>query len=148
MLTNEEFEQKMLARRMTMEGAEIPDKRPVAPPVGYVKQPSMFEQVRSMVARELARVGGDDDESPEDAADMGDDEEEMAEALSKYERYDLEMELARRVDAENVRKSQEAAQAVKVDPPSDGPGAVKVPGRPPEAADGGSKTPVDTGGAQ
>lgn len=35
-------------------GREIPDPRPLQPPVGYKKQPSMFEMIREAVTREHA----------------------------------------------------------------------------------------------
>ena len=35
-------------------GRELPDPRPVQPPVGYKKQPSMFELIREATAREVA----------------------------------------------------------------------------------------------
>lgn len=35
-------------------GREIPDPRPLQPPIGYKKQPSLFELVREATAREVA----------------------------------------------------------------------------------------------
>lgn len=35
-------------------GREIPDPRPMQPPIGYKKQPSMFELIREATAREVA----------------------------------------------------------------------------------------------
>lgn len=130
MLTNQEFEAKMKARGMTVEGAEVPDPRPIAPPVGYVKQPSMFETVRKMLAAEFARRKDlEDMETAEDAADMGEDDEDVVQALSTYERYDLELELARRADAE-ARASSDASTRNNVvgeaDAPPDRPTAPPV----------------------
>lgn len=42
-------------RRLTQGGAEIPDPTPIAPPLGYVKQPTMAELIRSMVKSEVLR---------------------------------------------------------------------------------------------
>lgn len=42
-------------------GREITDPRPMAPPVGYIKQPSIFELVRDQVQRELRLHAGDRD---------------------------------------------------------------------------------------
>lgn len=70
----QEYERKLLAKRQTLSGAEMPDKRPMEPPIGYVKQPSMFDRMRSMIAAEFARR--------EDAREFGeeyygDDEEDF-----------------------------------------------------------------------
>lgn len=56
-------------------GREIPDPNPMAPPVGYFRQPSMFDNLRGMIAhyhRDLAEQGL---ETPEEADDfdVGDD---------------------------------------------------------------------------
>lgn len=58
-------------------GQEKPDPVPVAPPVGFVKQPSLAEQIRDMVrserlAREVAESGYETFEESEDF-DVGDD---------------------------------------------------------------------------
>lgn len=57
-------------------GREIPDPRPVQPPVGYKKQPSMFELIREATAREVALYAANrEPESFEDSEDfdIGDD---------------------------------------------------------------------------
>jgi len=55
---------------LTTDGREKPDPRPLAPPVGYIKQPSMWEQVREMVRRELSdaavEVGAESFEEADD----------------------------------------------------------------------------------
>lgn len=60
-------------------GREKPDGTPVAPPVGYVKQPSLAEQIRNMVRSERLRQEAESAgfESFEDADDfeVGDDYE-------------------------------------------------------------------------
>lgn len=64
-------------RRLTPDGLEIPDPTPVAPPVGYVKQPSLVEQIRAMVRSEKLRLEAEamGAETFEDADDfdVGDD---------------------------------------------------------------------------
>ena len=59
------------------EGREVFDPTPVAPPVGYVKQPSLFEQVRDMVRGEALRLYADaqDMESFEEADDFDVDDD-------------------------------------------------------------------------
>lgn len=64
-------------RRLTAAGSEIPDPTPIAPPVGYKKQPSMVEIVRDMVRserlRQEAEAGGFGSFEEEDDFDVGDD---------------------------------------------------------------------------
>lgn len=47
---------KWLSRGLTEDGQEKPDPLPVAPPIGYRPQPSMFDEVRRMVASERLRL--------------------------------------------------------------------------------------------
>lgn len=58
-------------------GREVFDPTPIAPPIGYVKQPSMFEQVRDMVRGEALRIYAEsqDMESFEDADDFDIDDD-------------------------------------------------------------------------
>lgn len=44
-----------LGRPLTPWGAEIPDPVPIAPPVGYRRQPTMVEHIRNMVRSERLR---------------------------------------------------------------------------------------------
>lgn len=58
-------------------GRECPNPVPVAPPVGFVKQPSMVEHVRAMVRSELLRrevvAAGVESFEEADDFDIGDD---------------------------------------------------------------------------
>ena len=62
---------------LTETGAEVPDPTPMAPPVGYKRQPSMVEYIRDMVRSERLRaeVEAQGMESFEEADDfdVGDD---------------------------------------------------------------------------
>lgn len=40
-------------------GAEVPDPVPLAPPVGYTRQPSMFEHMRQLIKSEALRVAAE-----------------------------------------------------------------------------------------
>lgn len=58
-------------------GQEIPDPTPIAPPLGYKRQPSIFEQMRQMVlsdrlAAEAAAAGAETFEEADDF-EVGDD---------------------------------------------------------------------------
>lgn len=58
-------------------GQEIPDPTPIAPPIGYKRQPSIFEQMRQMVlsdrlAAEASAAGAETFEEADDF-DVGED---------------------------------------------------------------------------
>ena len=66
-------------------GRELPDPVPVAPPVGWFKQPSMFDQVREMVRGEHLRMYAEAQgaETFEEAQDFDVDDEMFP--TSEYE---------------------------------------------------------------
>lgn len=73
-------------------GREMPDPSPVAAAVGYIKQPSMVDHVRALVARELSQRAEDLGAESFDEAndfDVGDD----VEPESPYEALGREGEL-------------------------------------------------------
>lgn len=64
-------------RLQTDAGHEIPDPKPIAPPIGYNRQPSLAEQIRTMVRNEklqadLDAAGYETFEEADDF-DVGDD---------------------------------------------------------------------------
>lgn len=74
-----EYFSKLKARRMTDDGREIPDPVPMAPPIGYIKQPSMVEHIRNMVRSEQLRMAAEEAgaESFEEADDFDVGEDEL-----------------------------------------------------------------------
>lgn len=66
------------ARRLNERGQEIPDPTPVAPPVGFVRQKSLAEQIREMVRSERLRqeVEAQGYETFEEADDFDVDEDD------------------------------------------------------------------------
>lgn len=131
----EQYLEKLKQRRLSPDGREIPSSVPVAPPVGYKKQPSMVEMVREMVRserlrQEVAAAGAETFEEAEDF-DVG-DEPDMA--STPYEN-DFDPPLSELLQA----GSQELAKKEKAAPPSDGPKGRKATQKPPEAADGGNE---------
>lgn len=70
--------EKLASKGLTSDGgALIPDPTPIAPPVGYVRQPSITERIRDMVRSERLRAeveaaGAETFEESEDF-DVGDD---------------------------------------------------------------------------
>lgn len=65
-------------KRLDAEGRELPDPRPEAPPVGWVKQPTMVEYIRNLVRSELLRREADAEDidtfEESDDFDVEDDE--------------------------------------------------------------------------
>lgn len=77
-----DLEEYLLAQQnyLNADGSENPDPTPLAPPIGYVKQPSLVERIREMVreaalAQQLAAQGvetfeeADDFDIPDDPVD-------------------------------------------------------------------------------
>lgn len=54
-LSSEDYDLKVSARMQTSLGSEVPDATPMAPPIGFKKQPSMVEHMRAMVRSEMLR---------------------------------------------------------------------------------------------
>lgn len=77
----EEYLKKLAERGLAPDGRLIPDPTPIAPPVGYKKQPSMVEIVRDMVRSEqlaaAARASGKETFEESEDFDVGDDPDLM-----------------------------------------------------------------------
>lgn len=77
-MDGEAYLRKLDEKNLTSDGgALIPDPTPVAPPVGYVRQPSMTERIREMIRNErlqaeLAAAGAETFDEADDF-DVGDD---------------------------------------------------------------------------
>lgn len=54
-ISMEDYADKLLSRRMTLDGREIPDPTVIAPPIGYIQQPTIFERVRDLIRSERLR---------------------------------------------------------------------------------------------
>lgn len=102
-------------------GRELLDATPIAPPVGYVRQPSLTEQIRNMVRAEALRRAAEeqDFETWEEANDFDVDD---AEPRSIYE-GDLEIS-----DAEVLaRYPHLAPQMAPQEPPASPPASSQPP---------------------
>lgn len=91
--------QKLAARKQDMFGREIPDPTPVAPPIGFNRQPTMVEHIRAMVRSEELRRAAEaagaetfdeaddfdvpDELNPVSAYEVGDDLEPPASLRAK-----------------------------------------------------------------
>lgn len=122
-ITMPEYAAKMSARGFDTENNFYPDPTVIAPPVGFIDQPSMFEVVRSMVhnarlQQELDEAGAETFEESDDF-DVGDEDEA---ALSGYEN-DFEPDTV-----QMARDRVQAGLAEKAaNPPPESPIAVPTP---------------------
>lgn len=120
------------------QGREIVDSTPMAPPVGYNKQPHIWDQVRNLVRsealRQAAEAAGADTFEEADDFDIGEDydpispHEEVFDPRIGVGTYDPNFPAA-------ARQAIEAAiQANTPVPPAEGPGTpAPAPAAPPPA---------------
>lgn len=72
--------------KLTEDGREILDPTPIAPPLGFIKQPSLHELMRAMVLEHHAAIArGQDPESFEEADDFDVDDDDEPHRHSDYE---------------------------------------------------------------
>ena len=84
--TREDYERRRELRGYTALGQEM-DPVPIAPPIGYKKQPSMVDHIRQLIRSERLREEAmrEDLETFEEADDFGPDDDEDYVPLSGYE---------------------------------------------------------------
>ena len=115
----EKVEQEMSRQDhyLTDAGYEVPDPTPMAPPVGYKRQPSMVDHIRQMVRSEHLRMhaAAQGFETFEESEDFGEDDDDRLPATAY----------------EAVFDPQEPA------PPSDGPSATPPAPSPDGSPQGG-----------
>jgi len=132
---------KINAHRLDEFGREIVDGRPMQPPVGYVEQPSLFEQMRVAMAEASLRAASMGIETEEEANDFYiEDDPESGVPPSQYQ-YDEDHvleEMATRMRADYSARNVGAEDpGVAGSPPSTPPKGKKTPT--PEPSSGGSE---------
>lgn len=121
-----DYEEKLGAKRQTRDGAEIPDEVPLAPPVGYRREPSMVDHIRSVIMgeqiRRAAHAAGyetfeeaddfdiDEDYEPGSEFEMEQDFEPVSSLKAKEELARKEAELAKQRAALEARERAEGGQ--------------------------------------
>nr|QJB18933.1 MAG: hypothetical protein [Microvirus sp.] len=80
-LSPEDYLARLTARGLTPDGNLVPDSVPIAPPIGYIKQPSLAELMRNMVLstnlqNDLAAAGHETEEEANDF-DIGDESDPL-----------------------------------------------------------------------
>lgn len=144
-LTQEQYLAKLLERGLDEFGKFEPDGTPMAPPIGYKKQPSMVEIVRNMVrserlAADLAAAGHETFEESDDF-DVPDDPPDMRSPFENdFDPPISELVAAGREVMETRRKAQQSGSgeagvspAVKPKPPEAAPAAAERPSGKPSA---------------
>lgn len=111
---------------------EIVDPTPMAPPVGYKREPSLMEKIQMMVLKDKVdrlqqELGAETAEEAEDF-DIGEDEEFQPSSPHEFERHEYEL-----LEAMEKLNAKKAAWAAKYGPPADEGG---VGGNPPTEAAG------------
>lgn len=132
--TGEVIPPDMIAFAYTREGRravgrEFPNPTPVAPPIGFVPQKPIYEQIRDMVQNEMSRRAQDEEqESFEEADDfeVGDDYDPSSPYEEQFEPEDPWPPRAAVADAEA------AVAATRPEPPAVTPPAPVTPPKPPE----------------
>lgn len=114
-----DYARKMARKSLNLFGAELPDPVPMAPPVGFLAQPSMMDHVMDLIKsndlRKAAEAAGietleesddfdirdPDDYEPMSAYEMDDDYEPISSFLQKAKPF---------VDAANQQAAADAAE--------------------------------------
>lgn len=130
-LSVDEYREKLRSRGL-VGGSLVPDSVPLAPPLGYKKQPSMVEIVRDMVRSERlaneARAAGQETFEESEDFEVGDDPELLR---SEWENeFDPPLpELLKAGDEAVKARSSVPASLPGTDPvpPTEGPGAAGPP---------------------
>lgn len=116
-------------------GREFPNPTPVAPPIGFVPQKPIYEQIRDMVRREMSLQAEDEEmETFEESDDfeVGDDYDPTSPYEEQFEPEDPWPPTAAVRDAEN---------AVAATRPEPAPVPTPPPAPPPPAKSGGEGGP-------
>jgi len=126
----EVFEQSVQSLYLDSEGREVPNPLPIAPPVGYRKQPTIADQMRQMIrmASYEARTAGAETEEEANDFDVGED----MDPHSPWE-HDFEIDPA-----------MEALLALQSRPPRPSSHSLKEAAPPPPAAPAASSLAPST----
>lgn len=126
---------KITGRGLNAEGKQVPDPVPMAPPIGYKRQPSLSEQIRQMVQSEhlamAAREAGMETFEEAEDFDVGDDYEQMR---SPWEN-EFDPPLSEIIDAGREALAAKQSQSDPAEPAGSPPGTASVP---PTDGQGGS----------
>lgn len=93
-MSEDAYREKLGLKRLTEFGGEMPDPVPMAPPVGFKRQPSIFENMREMVRVELSRRASEEGfETEEEAEDFN--VREDIEPVSRHQYTEMDEDYVR-----------------------------------------------------
>lgn len=72
---------------LNVRGHEVPDPTVVEPPIGYIQQPDLMEQMRRMVRNELSRIAELQEMETFEEADDFDIDDDPVDYSSPYEEF-------------------------------------------------------------
>lgn len=119
---------------LNVRGHEVPDPTVVEPPLGYIQQPDIMEQMRRMVRAEMSRVAEAAEMETFDEADDFDIDEDPVDYTTPYEIFfDPAADSPRGPVAEPhpMRADPNAPKDGEVIPPDRGGGGAQPPGEQP-----------------
>lgn len=118
-LTEEEYNLRLLAKGIGPDGL-IPDPVPIAPPIGYKRQPSMTEIIRNAVRSERlaleAQLAGFETFEESEDFDVGDDFD-VPRSPHEFEGQPTIAELREAVREERVKRGLDPVTGEAVQPP-------------------------------
>lgn len=125
-------------RRMTVDGQELPDPTPVAPPVGYKKQPSMADIIREQVRlAKLAEEAGVETFEEANDFEVGDD----FDPDSPYETEELDGMVGQAIKEGRLIDTPEGPAIAPLSAASAGDGSPPKGGAKPEKPKASSPSP-------
>lgn len=122
--------------RLDERGKEVPDPTPIAPPVGYKRQPTLVEQIRAMVRSE--RLAAEVSEAGYETFEEADDFDVPDDPVDPSTPYEVGFEPP--VPIAELRRRQAAAEAPESPPENS---ATPRPGAPEAPASGGGEAGLD-----
>lgn len=94
-------------------GREIPDPRPMQPPIGYKKQPSLFEMVRTATAAALLARAREEPESFEESDDFDIPDDPLDPSSPWENEFDPPLSEVRQAILADRKRREAAAEAAK-----------------------------------
>lgn len=126
-------------------GYELLDGRPMEPPLGFVRRPSLTEQIRDMVRsealRQAAEAAGAETFEDADNFDTGEDDYDPSSPYEQYFEPTPVEELRARARADKAERERvlSGRSAEPVAPAKPAPEPPKAAEAPPEGGDGGKR---------
>lgn len=119
---------RLRARDALVNGMEVPSSIPMAPPVGYTRQPTLAERIRQMVRSEHVRLAaiqaGQETFEEADDFDVGDDYDPASPYEETFDPIDAEARMRLREEDYRVKLEARLQELQPVKEKDDGPSSV------------------------